>query len=244
MEQEIETVEFGFKEKVLQYYFLNRSKVHAWAGGGVAVCVVAIAYLSAGPTDSDYTKACVAFEEWKDTPADGMKSSKMRKSLKRVPGLERALEAEIVQTYLAQGLITKAEKIAYPALKRLAEVSPLHAGFGEATLWIEQGDYQKGLELAVGLKERMEQTLDSRLWKGNRMGGGSALYVCNLLRIAFLQKQLKNGPGELAAWEELKGLIEVEGESSAAAQLLQANFGAQKFTLTDFISQRERSIVH
>ncbi len=240
MEKEVETVEFGTKEKVLQFYFLNQKKVHAWSIGGVAACALTIGWFAAGPTDADYLKARQAFEQWKEMPSDQARTVAMHKALKRVPGLERALDAEIAQTYLAQGMGEKAD--GEGALKRLEEISPLHAEFGRATFLIEGGEYQKALELAVGLKEQMEQSLDSNLWRGQHMGGGSALYVCNLLRIACLQKQLKNGPGELAAWEEIKGLL--DGESSAAAQFLKANFGSQKFSLTDFISQRERSIVH
>jgi hypothetical protein len=242
MNSEMETIENGYKEKVLHYYFYNRKKVHLWTIGVVALSAVTIGYLSSGPSDRDYIRAKEAFQSWKDSPTEEKLAFEMFKAIKQIPGMERGLESEIAQTYIAQGLSDTSTKLAQSSLARLNEVSPLHKQFGEATLLIEKQDYQNALEMSVALRELMEQTLDSQLWKGSRMGGGSALYVCNLLRIAFLQKQMRNGPGELAAWEEIKGLIE-GNESSAAAHLLQANFGSQQYSLKDYISHRERAIV-
>lgn len=236
-------VEFGLKEKILQYYFLNRTKVHQWFLGTTIVAVSLVAYLSFGPSDRDYAEAKRSFEKWKDSPSDDGLAKNMKKSLNRLPGLTKGLESEIAQTYLSCGESDKAAAFALSPLARLREISPFHAEFGEGALLIERGEFQKALELSVALKEKLEQSLGSDLWKGKRMGPSSAVYVSNLLRIACLQKQLKNAPGELAAWEELKGLLEAEGEVSTAAKILRANFDTKKFTLLDFISQRERSIV-
>ena len=241
MDKEVETIEMGTKEKILQYYFLNRSQVHGWGAAVVVVGALLVGVISVGPNDADYKKASEAFSHWKEAPQDEARAREMRKSLKKIPGLDRALEAEIAQTYLAQGMVEQGIAAVHDAIKRLDEASPFHAQFAEISLLIEKGEHQRALELSVALKEKLESSLDPALWKGSRMGGGSALYVSNLLRIGCLQKQLGNGPGELAAWEELKGLM--EGGTSAAAQLLQASFGNKGFSLADYISLRERSIV-
>ena len=240
MEQKIE---YGLKDRILHYYLLYRNKVHAWAACGVGIAILVISFFSNRSISRDYIAARDAFQNWKDAPTDEKLALVMKQSVRKVPGLEQALEAEIAQTYLAQGLPSMGMKEAMRSVSRLHEISPLHAQFSQDTLLIETQKFQEALEGAVSLKEEMEKTFDSGLWKGRRMKGGSALYVCNLLRIAFLQKQLENRAGELAAWEEIRGLIELEGKTSAAAQFLKNHFGSDEFGLTDFISQRERAIV-
>lgn len=242
MDKEVETIEIGSKEKILQYYFLNRNKVHGWSAAVVLGGALLVGLISIGPNDTDYKNASDAFTRWKEAPQNENLAREMKKSLKKIPGLDRALEAEVAQTYLAQGMVEQGIAAVHDSIKRLDEASPFHAQFAEITLFIEKGEHQRALELSVALKEKLENSLDPILWKGSRMGGGSALYVSNLLRIGCLQKQLGNGPGELAAWEELKGLM--DGGTSAAAQLLQASFGNKGFNLADYISLRERAIVH
>jgi tetratricopeptide (TPR) repeat protein len=237
------TIEFGFKERVLQFYFLNRKKVYLYTGATIFSVAALIVFCSLTPNDMEYHRAIETFEKWKLNPHDLNLEKEMKHAVEKVPGRWRSMEAKIAQVYLGAGMVEKAEPIARACLLRLSEESPDHAAFAKASLLIEKEQYQKALEASVALKEEMEKALDSQLWKGSRLEGKSVLYACNLLRIAVLQKQLRNSPGELAAWEEVKGLIEVGGESSAAAQFLQANFGRKQFSLSDFISQREKSIV-
>jgi hypothetical protein len=230
-------------ERVLAYWLFHRGQALAWGAGGVAVLLCVIGYIALGPSDRDVRSAARAFAQWKDDPASDALMKRMMRAVRRVPGLELSLESEIVQTLLVAGQPEKAGLLAKAPLERLTAVSPFHAAYAKTSLLIEQREYQKALEAAVALKEKMEGQLDPALWKGSSIQGGSALFVCNLLRIACLQRQLGNGPGELAAWEEMKGLMEAEGRSSAAAQLLQTSFGSAQFTLADYISLRERSIV-
>ncbi len=237
-------MELGLKDTILQTYFLHQRKIHAWTAFGIGCAVLTISFLTHEPIAHNYIVAKTDSQRWKDAPTDETLAAQMRKSVKKVPGLELALESEIAQTYLAQGLAVFGMRDAARSLARLQEVSPLHAEFAAATLLIETGKFQEALEIAVSLKEEMESKFDNALWKGSRTKAGSALYVCNLLRIAFLQKQLSNRAGELAAWEEVKGLLEMDGTHSVAAQLLQNNFGSEQFSLADFISQRERAIVY
>jgi len=238
------TMELEWKDRLLQYYLFHKNRLYGYIAGGIGVFALLIVYLASGPSGTDILAAKGVVADWKQSPTDEHLLQKMQQVLKQFPGLERAMEAEIAQTFIAAGMVETAEPLVRNCIDRLKKISPLHADFAETSLMIERKEYQKALEKSVALKEQMERTMDSRVWKGDRIRSGSALYACNLLRVAFLQKELKNGPGELAAWEEVKGLIELEGESSAAAQFLQANFSQKSYSLLDFISQRERSIVY
>jgi len=239
-EEVVTTIEFGFKERVLQFYFLQRRKVHTYIAALLGLSVLFIAYLTSGPSAEDATNAKKTFEQWKKSPLDLNLKAEMSKSLKRISGLERAKEAEIVQTLLTAGQVDSAAGM--QCVERLRKESPHHAAYAEASLRIEQKEYQKALELAVALKEQMER--DS-VGKTKNLQGGSTLLTSNLLRIALLQKQVGNAPGELSAWEEVRGILNMQADS-VAVQLLEANFGQNlgknSFSLSEYISQRERAI--
>ncbi len=226
------TIEFGFKERVLQYYFLNRGKVYAYAGAFLLVSILCITYLVSGPSGAEANHAKELFQRWKQTPSNEKLYKEMRLSVKKIPGLERSLEAQMAQVLLSDGQFDAADVLATSCLNRLKKESPIHAAFGFTSLLIENKEYQKALESSVALKEEMERRTDQH----------SNLYACNLLRIAFLQKQVCNVPGELSAWEEVKTLMEMDG-SSNAAQFLRTNFDEKSFSLNDFISQREQTVM-
>ena len=63
--------------------------------------------------------------------------------------------------------------------------------------------------------------------------GGSLLYAQNLLRIAALQQQLKNRPGEMAAWEELENFLR-DGT-------LLSHFASQA-DLNQYIAERKKQL--
>ncbi len=213
----------------IQFYHLNRSRLLAWGGGLLAAATLCIVYFTSSSGSSQGAIAHVALERWKAAPSDTVLEKAARQSLRSAPHLERAFSAELAQILLTAGRISESETLAKPCIARLEEHSPLHASFAKTSLLIEKKEYQTALEQAVHLKEKTEP--------------GSALYAYNLLRIACLQKQLNNGPGELAAWEDMRGILEGE-HTTDAIFLLNANFskqtGQRKFALIDFISQRER----
>jgi hypothetical protein len=242
-EEVVTTIEFGLKERILQFYFLNKRKVYGYIACILGFSALVISYFTAGPGAEDAIRAKKVFEQWKKAPLDQTLKEEMYKSLKKIEGLEQAKQSEIAQTLIAAGQIESADPLARQSIERLRKEAPLHAAYAEATLRIEKGEFQKALEASVALKAQMERELDAKALKGRSLRGGCTLYASNLLRIAFLQKQVGNAPGELSAWEEVKGLLDMH-EDSVAAQLLEANFGKTGFALSDFISQRERSLVH
>ena len=226
------TIEFGLKERALQYYFLNRGKVHAFTGAFIILSALFIVYFTSSPSMNQVAQAKELYSKWEQTPTDPDLYNKMRLSIKKIPGLERALEAQITQVLLSNGQTEAAVAAAIPCLERLRKQSPTHAAFAATSLLIEKQQYQKALEASVALKEELERN----------SAGQSNLYASNLMRIVFLQKQVSNAPGELCAWEDIKSLLEKE-ETTEAAKFLRDQFGDKAFTLSDFISQRERLIL-
>ena len=241
-EEVVATIELGFKERILQFYFLYQRRVHTYIAWILGLSVLVINYLTSGPGAEDAIRAKKAFENWKKAPLDVNLRTEMSKSLKKIPGLERAKESEIAQIMVSAGQVDFADLLAKQAIGRLRKESPLHASYAEASLDIEKGEFQKALEASVALKAQIERNLEAKALKGKNLQGGSTLYGLNLLRIALLQKQVGNAPGELSAWEEVKGLLDMH-EDSIVAQLLEANIGKKDFSLADFISQRERFLV-
>jgi hypothetical protein len=242
-EDAITTIEFGLIERILQFYLFHKRKVHSYLATLLGLSVLFIGYLTSGPSAEDAVQAKKNFENWKKAPLDQNLKAEMSKSLKKIAGLERAKESEIAQILLSAGQIEPVETLARQCIERLREESPFHAAYAETTLNIEKKEFQKALEASVALKAQMERDLGATHLRGRNLAGGCTLYASNLLRIALLQKQVGNAPGELSAWEEVRGLLDMQ-EDSVAAQLLKMNFGGNGFSLTDFISQRERSIVH
>ena len=195
----------------------------------LVLVILCIFYAASGSPAESTAKAQEALQKWQKTPANASLEETLHAALRKAPQVERILKADVAQTLLAAGRTTESEALASEYVTRLNEEAPLHAAFAKTSFLIEKKEYQKALEQAVSLKERLET--------------GSALSLYNLVRIACLQKQLGNGPGELAAWEELRGLLETE---QGAAFLLKANFrrqaGQKSFGLNEFISLRERRL--
>lgn len=239
--EEIEVMSMGWKDRIFKFYVFNQRKIHSYIAVFLGVSVLMIAYLTSSPKAEQAIEAQFLFDEWKKNPMDKELQAKMEKSLRAFSGLERAKEAKIVQTLLSAGEHEAIYPAAMRCIERLRKESPFHASFAEATLLIEQKQFQKALELSVSLKEQMDKAKE-KPWKEKRLIGGSTVFAANLLRIAILQKQLGNEPGELSAWEELRSLLEAQDHASAAQ--LKANFAKSQFTLLDYISQRERELIH
>jgi hypothetical protein len=205
----------------------------------VSIPALLIGFLTSGSSDKQIQVAFEAFANWKKAPSDLALEKKMRKTLNNTPHLKRAFQAEIVQTLLSNGSSEAVETMGAHCLRQLEKESPFHAQFAHTSFFIEKKQYQTALEQAVALKEKIEIAKETQR--------RSILYAYNLVRIAFLQKQLVNNSGELAAWEEVKSLLEGENSRSDAIQLLETNFqkksGKKIFSLADFISQRERVLL-
>jgi hypothetical protein len=225
----------NLKDKWIHHLVLGTTRVYAYSALFLGASIALIVYFTSGPKVEEILSARKSFEAWTLNPRDPTLTKNMKKAIGKVPGLEKAWQGDIVQRLIAEGASQETKEIAPKCIERLREEAPLHAAFAEGTFFIEENHFQRALELSVSLKEQMDRSGD-RLVKEH-----GALYACNLLRIAFLQKQLRNEAGELAAWEEIRALKE-GAPFSGVSKFWDAHFKQQAFSLNDFISQREQSI--
>ncbi len=217
--------EMGWKEKLLKFTFFHKQKLIQMACGAIAIAILSIAYATKDEGTSGFLQAKSAFEQWKKAPESESLAKEMERGLHKIPSFRRLFEAEIAQVCLSHGQVERANVKAAPCIARLQEDFPLHAAFAKASLLIEEKEYQKALEASVTLKERLEGSKEFISLKG-----------WNLVRLAFLHKQLQNSSGELSAWEEVKTFIQEEGEG------LNIGLGKSDFSLADYIAHREREL--
>jgi hypothetical protein len=205
---------------------------------GVAVLVF---YFQSEPKALDFARAEALVAKWRTLPEDGSLFQEMSQALKKVPSLQIKYEPVIAQKLIEGGKGAEALQISTHALNLAKGETPYHADFAETSLCIERGNYQAALERAAGLKEKMARECNVELFWGNRLVGGSLLFAHNLLRVACLQQELKNRPGELAAWSELEGILKTHGESPAVLLLL-SSFQEKGMDLTHYIAERKSRI--
>lgn len=198
----------------------------------LAGMVILIVYFQSGPNALAYARAASTFQQWQADPADEKLYQVMKQTIHALPNLQKKYEPLIVQKFLETDQIHDALEMAGRSLDRLKKEAPYHAAYGETTLWIEQGQFQKALERAVTLKEQMGTSYLTE------MKAGSVLYVHNLLRIACLQQALQNRPGEKAAWDELEAVLKTE---SRLARLILSNFKEKEVDLMQYIAEKRKA---
>jgi hypothetical protein len=201
-----------------------------WMVGSLAVfagIAILVIYFQSGPSATAYAQAEAAYSKWEAAPQDETLYHQLQESLRKVPSLEKKYEAAMAQKLLNTEKLDEAITLAHRSLARVHDEAPLHSLYARTSLLIEQGDYQQALQDAVSLKEKLLQESSQSL-----------LFAHNLLRIACLQQQLKNRPGEKAAWEELESYL----KTSAFADLLLDNFTQKQVDLTQYIASRKKSL--
>jgi len=220
--------------------FIDRRWIFALTSS-LAGLAVLVFYFQSGPKAPDFAKAEALVAQWKSLPEDTSLFLEMSQALRKVPSLKIKYEPIIAQKLIEGGKGAEALQASYNSLRLVKEEAPYHADFAETSLFIEQGKYQIALERAAALKERMIRECKVELFWGNRLLGGSLLFAHNLLRVACLHQELKNKPGELAAWGELEEIIKKNGESPAV-HLLLSSFQEKGLDLTHYIAERKSLI--
>lgn len=204
----------------------------------IAGLTILVFYFQSDPKALDFAKAETLVAKWRSLPEDTFLFEQMSQALKKVPALQKKYEPLIAQKLMDGGRGAEALQIAYRSLESARSEAPYHAHFAESSLIIEQGEYQAALERSAGLKEKMKRECDVDAFCGARLIGGSVLFAHNLLRIACLQQELKNRPGEMAAWEELERFLN-KNENSPISQLFLSNFQEKDLGLSDYIAERK-----
>ncbi len=214
---------------------LSERKKQTAIGSASVIAGVAllIAYFQSGPNALSYAKAEAAVAEWTASPLDHALYQSMQEAIHTVPALAKKYEASIAQTLLNTEKIHEALIMATRSLERVKEDVPFHTHYAQTSLLIEQGSFQQALENAVALKEQMGQSYLAE------HRAGSLLYAHNLLRIACLQQELRNRPGEKAAWEEVETFLQT---NTPLSHLLLSNFSEKEISLTQYIAARKKSL--
>jgi hypothetical protein len=228
---------FSLFEKIPHAYRPWLSSIVA-ALAGLGTLVV---YFQSGPKASAYAQAEGVVEKWEASPENEDHFRDMVRALRKVPSLEAKYDAVIAQKLINGGKGADALGLAQRSLLRAKDEAPYHSAFAETTLLIEQAHYQEALEMAVGLKEQMVRECDVARFSGENLVGGAFLYVHNLLRIACLQQELKNGPGEKAAWEELETFLS-SSQESPVTELLMSSFQEKGVDLSSYIAERKKHL--
>lgn len=226
-----------FKEKVS--FFVHQNKRYFSAGMAcIAGVLILVVYFQTTPGAEAYLAAEESVARWQEKEDDAS-YIEMRKALRQVPALEKKYGSVIAQKLFQRNRLADALTLAHKSIHQIEEDAPFHAAYGSATLLIEQGAFQEALEKSVSLKETMQQECDIDLQIGQQPAGGSLLYAHNLLRIACLQKELNNKPGEKAAWEELERFL---GTKESLSHLVFANFRDKGLDLSHYIAERRKQL--
>lgn len=220
-------------ENWIQNLSERKKQIAIGAASVIAGVAILIGYFQSGPNALSYATAEAAFAEWEASPLDEQLYKSMQETIRSVPSLQKKYEASIAQKLLNTDKIDEALVMANRSLSRVKEEAPYHATYAQTSLLIEQGGFQQALENAVALKEQMGSSFVTE------HKGGSLLYVHNLLRIACLQQELKNRPGERAAWEELEKFLKSE---TRLVKTLLGSFSEKQVNLNQYIAERKKAL--
>ena len=228
-----------FQEKFSLFQELTRT-YSKWLSIGASTAagfLVLAFYFQSGPKAAAFAEAKRTFVQWMERPYDEHRLTGLVHALQKMPQLKEKYEPILVQKFIEGGRGGEVLDLAAKAIALAKTETPLHAAYAETTLLIEQEQYQLSLERAVALKTKMASEGGVIHLLENPAFGGAVLYGYNLVRIAFLQQELGNGPGEKAAWEELETFLSLIGEEMA--QPLSRGLEEKGFSLTDYIRERK-----
>lgn len=160
-------------------------------------------------------------------------------TIQAYPDLQAKYDGILAQWLLIQGDVKQASPLAERTLARTSSDDlALFADFTRTTLLASQGDYEHALEQAKLLNIRLKEAV---LQKGEKMQVfENKLFAYNLLRIAMLEKELKNTKGELEAWNAWKQYSEKESSLAASFREIAKELEVGNLTLADYIEEREK----
>lgn len=201
-----------------------------------------IGYSQSGPTVQQYVAAQDAFAQWKHSPQEEALYQKAQKAMQKLPLLQAKYESAFAQKLLDLKKTAEAMPLAHQSLKRVHQETPFHAAFAAGSLLIEQGEYQEALEQTVALKEALAHFLETQQIASDSLRGGTVLYAHALIRIACLQQQLQNSPGEKVAWEEVEAFLQGKPEKNELANLVLKGFTDSHIDLSVYLQERKKQI--
>lgn len=227
-----------FTERIL-FFMIEYKRWLVAAACCACGALVLTLYFQSAPTPQSYIAANDAVAAWEADPHDETLYKNMKAALRKTPDLEKNYRPLIAQKLLERDRVKEALSWAGESLKGIEMDVPFHAAYGNTSMMIAQGGFQEALEQSVRLKEKMTQSM---LWvksQDETLKGGMLLYAHNLLRIACLQQELKNKPGEKAAWEEFEAFL---NSRKPIAGIVYENFREKGVDLTHYILERKKHL--
>lgn len=231
----LEAVPSAFVQNLL----LRKKEILTGSAAVLAGIAILIGYFQSGPNAAAYAHAERAIAKWEASPQDDVLYREMQEAVRKAPAIEKKYEAAIAQKLIEVEKFDQALEMANRSLLRVKDAAPLHTAYAAASLLIERGAYQEALERAVALKEEIGRMFDVNRLSEDWLVGGSLLYAHNLVRIACLHQELKNHPGEKAAWEEFERFLQ---EGTPLADLVIKSFSEKQLDLTQYIAERKKQL--
>jgi len=225
------------KPLFFQSLFLRKKELLTASAAFFAGVAFLIVHFQSGPSAVSFARAEETFAKWEASPEDETLYADLREAFRKIPSIRAKYEACIAQRLLDVKKIDEALEMASRSLERVKGETPFHAAFAQTSLLIARGAYQEALENAVALKEEIGTVFGIKDLTGSQLIGGSVLYAHNLVRIACLQQELKNRPGERAAWEELESFL---GAGTPVAHLILKSFSEKQLDLSQYIAERKK----
>lgn len=220
----------------------------------IAVVSIIYRYLSreASNAETAYTQATIEFNRFQDAGLAATEPvardeafTNLQQLMNQYPELHAKYDGLIAETLIIEGKPDEAQSFAQLSFDRTQhDDSPFYTDFAKTTLVVSRGSYDRALQEAHSLQERMVAQLAVAQQNRTTPTFGPTLFTLNLIRVAVLQQQLGNKEGELKAWEELKRLTTPGKSAFDPAELKEAValFSEGRATLTGYIEHRIRAL--
>lgn len=188
-----------------------------------------------------------AYQGWKNEPQDHKQLLELNKFLKKYPNIKSKYEGLVIQQLLVnENISEEALFMANKALNRTGKELPFYSKYARASILISERKFEEALKEAKKLKNEMLH--DVGFLKDGFLPAGPVLYSFNLLRIAFLEKELLQDENEYKAWIELEKYLNVATEVKTdksikkAVEILKNSFKENSIELADYISYRKNQL--
>ena len=193
-----------------------------------------------GNQDTAYFQACRSFYNWKEASENKKQIfDVLKKQVAKFSGIQSRFDALIAQHLIYSKNLTDDFSYANAALKRLKIADTDYQNFSKAALIIARGEVNEALDESKKLRSNLEKQF-STIKSGNPFAPRKhTLYALNLIRIAYLEKQLGHEGGELEALAALERSIEQFPELRV---FLQQNLKEGALSFYDYLKIRKTQL--
>lgn len=176
-------------------------------GLAIAVLLMILVYRifasQASQSERDFMQVTKSLVELNDPAKKDAALQELNRILEKHPELQASYDGVIAQELLNQGDLTAATPFIERTFKRVqGETSPAYLQFSQTSVTLAQDKLTEALTQAYALQVDMLKEINNQ-----PPAFGGTLYAFNLIRIALIEKELKNKDGEQKALAELKEIV-------------------------------------